>query len=253
EVQARYREGDLLVLSKTNRLSTVHHRARMDYVGVRLLSDDGRTIGELRLLGHLTSRAHMESVTRIPILRRKLAAVAESDDLVEGSHDQKAVVTLVETFPKDELFGLPIEDLRKVVLGLLALQERARVRLFVRRDLLDRGVRILVALPRERFTAELRRRLQDLFVERFGGSDADHHLSLDRGDLARLHFTVWVEGPAAPEVDFEALEAEVLELTRSWNERVADEILARGGERALVDKWARRLPDYYKASTAPVI
>ena len=253
EVQARYREGDLLVLSKTNRLSTVHHRARMDYVGVRLLSDDGRTIGELRLLGHLTSRAHMESVTRIPILRRKLAAVAESDDLVEGSHDQKAVVTLVETFPKDELFGLPIEDLRKVVLGLLALQERARVRLFVRRDLLDRGVRILVALPRERFTAELRRRLQDLFVERFGGSDADHHLSLDRSDLARLHFTVWVEGPAAPEVDFEALEAEVLELTRSWNERVADEILARGGERALVDKWARRLPDYYKASTAPVI
>src|SRR5690606_29162939 len=127
-----------------------------------------------------------------PLLRRKLADVTSTEGLIAGSHDHKAVVTLVESFPKDELFGLPSEDLRRVILGLLALQEPAGVRLFVRRDLLDRGVRILVALPRERYTAELRRRLQDLFVKRFGGTDADHHLSLDRGDLARLHFTVWI-------------------------------------------------------------
>src|SRR5690606_11993258 len=147
EVVARYREGGLLVISKTNSLSTVHRRARMDYIGVRRLGPNGETVGEVRLLGLFTSKAYMESVSRIPVLRRKLAEVTAAEDLIEGSHDYKAVVSLIESFPKDELFGLPTEDLRRVVMGLLALQDRARVRLFVRRDLLDRGVRILVAMP----------------------------------------------------------------------------------------------------------
>src|SRR5690606_26666239 len=107
EVQARYREGGLLVVTKTNRMSTVHRRARMDYIGVRRLADDGSTIGELRLLGLFTSKAYMESVSRIPLLRRKLADVTSTEGLIAGSHDHKAVVTLVESFPKDELFGLP--------------------------------------------------------------------------------------------------------------------------------------------------
>ena len=34
-MRERALEGDLLIVSKTNRLSTVHRRARMDYVGVR--------------------------------------------------------------------------------------------------------------------------------------------------------------------------------------------------------------------------
>src|SRR5690606_41944605 len=86
----------------------------------------------MRLLGLFTSKAYMESVTHIPVLRRKLADVTAAEDLIAGSHDYKAVVSLIESFPKDELFGLPTEDLRRVVMGLLSLQDRARVRLFVR-------------------------------------------------------------------------------------------------------------------------
>ena len=252
EVVARYREGGLLVISKTNSLSTVHRRARMDYIGVRRLGPNGETVGEVRLLGLFTSKAYMESVSRIPVLRRKLAEVTAAEDLIEGSHDYKAVVSLIESFPKDELFGLPTEDLRRVVMGLLALQDRARVRLFVRRDLLDRGVRILVAMPRDRYSADLRRRLQRLFIERFGGTSADYHLSLEKEDLARLHFTVWVPEGQVPDVAFEELDAEVMALTRSWAERVADvlsERMPKKRARDMAERWESRLPDYYKTST----
>ena len=252
EVVARYREGGLLVISKTNSLSTVHRRARMDYIGIRRLGPNGETVGEMRLLGLFTSKAYMESVSRIPVLRRKLAEVTSAEDLIEGSHDYKAVVSLVESFPKDELFGLPTEDLRRVVMGLLALQARARVRLFVRRDLLDRGVRILVAMPRDRYSADLRRRLQRLFIERFGGSSADYHLSLEKDDLARLHFTVWVPEGQIPDVAFEELDAEVMALTRSWAERVAEVLCGRmppKQAREMAERWESRLPDYYKTST----
>ncbi|CAN5883026.1 NAD-glutamate dehydrogenase [soil metagenome] len=252
DVADRYEQGDLLVISKTNRLSVVHRRARMDYVGIRMIGSGGETVGEARLLGLFTSKAYMESVLRIPVLRQKVAEIAAVEDLIEGSHDHKEIVALVEGFPKDELFGLPSSDLRRVLMGLLALQERAQVRLFVRRDLLDRGVRILVAMPRDRYSSELGRRLQELFLERFGGTTVDYHLTLSRSDLARLHFTVWVPNGEVADLRFEALEAEVAALARSWSERVQEELAGRHGfkgSREIVGRWAHRLPRYYTAST----
>ena len=251
-LRSRFEQGDLLVVSKTNQLSSVHRRSRMDYVGVRILGPKGETVGEARLLGLFTSKAYMESITRIPLLRRKLAEITSGEDLIEGSHDHKAIVALMESFPKDELFGLPTTDLHKVLMGLLVLQERAQVRLFVRRELLDRGVRVMVSMPRDRYSADLRRRLQDLLLKRFDGISVDYHLALDRTDVARLHFIVWVSEDRVPDVAYAELEADVMTLARSWAERVA-EVLARshGQRRAeeLVARWAPRLPTYYTAST----
>ena len=252
ELRTRFEHGDLLVISKTNTLSSVHRRARMDYVGVRMVGPKGETVGEARLLGLFTSKAYMESVSRIPILRQKLAEIISSGDLIEGSHDHKAITALLESFPKDELFGLPAEDLGRLLIGLLGLEERAQVRLFVRRELLDRGVRVLVAMPRERYSSDLGERLQNLFLERFGGATVDHHLTLGKSHIARLHFVVWVPEGQIPEVAFEELEAEVMALTRSWAERVAGELAIRHGPdeaRDMAARWAWRIPAYYTAST----
>ena len=251
-LRARFEHGDLLVISKTNQLSSVHRRAKMDYVGIRIVGSKGETVGEARLLGLFTSKAYMESVSRIPVLRQKLAEITSGEDLIEGSHDHKAIVALMESFPKDELFGLPTEDLHRVLMGLLALQERAQVRLFVRRELLDRGVRVLVSMPRDRYSADLRRRLQDLLLERFGATAVDYHLALDRSDIARLHFIVWVPEDQVPDVAYAELESEVMSLARSWSERVAEELArSHGPARAeeMVSRWAPRLPAYYTAST----
>src|SRR5690606_26122300 len=114
------------------------------------------------------------------------------------------------------------------------------------------GVRILVAMPRDRYSADLRRRLQRLFIERFGGSSADYHLSLEKDFMARLHFTVWVPEGHVPDVAFEELDAEVMALTRSWAERVADvlsERMPKKRARDMAERWESRLPDYYKTST----
>jgi glutamate dehydrogenase len=252
QVAARYEQGDLLIISKTNRLSTVHRRARMDYIGIRIIDSDGHTTGEARLLGLFTSKAYMERASRTPVLRRKLDDIARAEDLIEGSHDHKAVVAIFEGFPKDELFGVPEDDLRRLIMGLLDLQERAQVQLFVRRDLLDRSARILVAMPRERYSTTLARSLESLFVNRFGGTSVDFHLELGTSALARLHYRVWVgEGPM-PDVDFEDLDERVLSMTRSWAEQVADVLARRHGRDAasrMVATWASRFPDYYTSAT----
>ena len=132
QLATRYESGDLLVVSKSNRLSTVHRRARMDYVGVRIVGFEGETVGEARLLGLFTSKAYMERASRTPLLRKKLDELASAEDLIEGSHDHKAIVSLFESFPKDDLFGVPFDDLRPLLMGLLTRGEQAKVRFFVR-------------------------------------------------------------------------------------------------------------------------
>src|ERR671930_1983126 len=111
--------GGLLLVSKTNRLSPVHRRARMDYVGIRRVAPGGDVVGEARMIGLLTTKAYTEPASDSPLLHRKLEDVLAAEDLIEGSHDYKAAVSLFDSFPKDELFAAPPEDLGRAVVALL--------------------------------------------------------------------------------------------------------------------------------------
>ncbi|HEY3264424.1 MAG TPA: NAD-glutamate dehydrogenase domain-containing protein, partial [Actinomycetota bacterium] len=253
-LRERIEGGSLLIYSKTNRSSTVHRRARMDYIGIRRVAPDGRIVGESRLVGLFTSKAYTEPASRTPLLQRKLAQIVEAEDLLEGSHDYKAVVALFESFPKDELFAASVDELRRSIMTLVGLQETGRVRLFVRRDPFGRGVSLLVALPRERFSAELRQRLQRLFMRRFHGSTVDYHLSLGESRLAMIHFTVHVADAQLPDVSFEELEREVIALSQTWEDRLRTALVRAFGPRRgaeLFDRWARRFPEAYRTSTPP--
>ncbi|MDQ3782423.1 MAG: NAD-glutamate dehydrogenase, partial [Actinomycetota bacterium] len=254
ELRARYESGNLVVITKTNGLSRVHRRAKLDYIGVRRVGPDGQVVGEVRMLGLFTSKAYMAPVSQIPILRSKLNQILEAEDTMEGSHYYKELVQLFESFPKDELFATPTDDIRRSMVGLVELQEREQVRLFLRRDLLQRSVSLLVVMPRDRFNAPIRRKLQDLFMERFGGSSVDYRLALGETDTARLHFTVWISDRQIPAVDVEALELEVLDITKTWDERITELASERLGDHqghTLAEQWTGEFPDYYRNSMEP--
>ncbi len=251
-LRARYERGELLVITKTNSTSRVHRRARMDYIGVRHIGPDGSVVGEVRLLGLFTSKAYMAPADSIPVLRRKLRHIIETEDLIEGSHSYKEVVQLFNSFPTDELFATPTDAVRESIVGLIEVEERQQIKLFMRRDLLQRNVSLLVVMPRDRFNAELRVTLQQLFVERFGGNAVDYRLALGETDTARLHFTLWAPSGQLADVSPGALEAEVVAAAQTWEERLAEKLTERFGldrGNALLEEWARQFPSYYRAST----
>ncbi|MGZ5127961.1 MAG: NAD-glutamate dehydrogenase [Actinomycetota bacterium] len=251
DIRRRIEDGDLLVFSKTNAYSGVHRRARMDYIGVRRVNPEGEIVGESRLIGLFTSKAYMESATATPLLHHKLEQILTAEDLIPGSHDYKETVELFESFPRDELFQASTQELRHLVVGLLQLEKHGGIRVLVRRDLYGRSVSVVVALPRDRFNAALRKRLQQLFVQRFNGSTVDYHLALGETESAKIFFTVHVEpGVQIPEVPYEELERTVEQLARTWDDDLHDALVARvGAERGLVltEKYAGRFPSYYKA------
>ncbi|MEA2135489.1 MAG: glutamate dehydrogenase [Solirubrobacteraceae bacterium] len=252
DVRARAFEGDLLIVSKTNRLSRVHRRVRLDYVGVRRISAAGEIVGEARMLGLFTTKAYAEPSSQTPLLHRKLRQILRSEDLIEGSHDYKAAVSLFDSFPKDELFAAGTDDLRGAVVALLALQGE-QVRLLGRRDPDGRSASLIVALPRSRYDGELLERLIDHFRVRFSTPAVDSHLVLGEGDRVQVHFRVHASA-GLPDLDFRELEREVVALTRTWDDELRDRLIARHGEaqaRALAAQWGPRFPRYYKASRSP--
>src|SRR3954453_14094716 len=236
-------EGELLIVDKANARSPVHRPVRMDYVGVRRVTPDGEMAGESRLLGLFTTKAYAEPASETPVLHRKLRRVLEAEDLIEGSHDYKAAVALFDSFPKDELFSTPVEDLRQAVVGMLALEGTERVRLLGRRAPDGRSVAFILSMPRERYEAALVERVRAPFRECSGTRDVEAQHGLDEGARVRVHFLVHSR-EGLPEVDNRELEAEVLELMRTWDNELRHVLDQRYGPaqgRVFAEGWLRQL------------
>src|SRR3954463_6613348 len=251
-VRERVLGGDLLIVSKSNRLAPVHRHARMDYVGVRRLAPDGAPAGESRMLGLFTSKAYAEPASQSPLLNRKLRAVLAAEDLIEGSHDYKAAVSLFDSFRKDELLAAPVEDLRGAVIALLGGAGPDKVRLLGRRHPDGRGASVIVDLPKARYDADQVARLRDLIAARVGAQTVDAHEVLGEGERVQVHFTAHAPDGVG-ELDLDALQHDVADLTRTWDDRAREALVAAHGERGrvLAARWAKRLPASYKAAVEP--
>ncbi|MCA9736735.1 MAG: NAD-glutamate dehydrogenase, partial [Gemmatimonadetes bacterium] len=232
--------GPTLIISKTNAESTVHRRARMDYIGVKRLDERGRIVGEDRFLGLFTSKAFGEDAARIPILRTKLQEILTSSGVSKGSHDYKEIITIFNSMPKEDLFLSPASVVGSEIQTILKAYHTHEVRVTTREDRLGRGGVVTVILPRERFSADVRKSVEALLVERFAAEVLNYHLALGSGDQARLHFSL--AGPAErfQSVDRDALETSILALIVSWADRVAE-----GLARVRPPDEARRLAQWY--------
>ena len=241
----------LMIITKDNHKSRIHRPAYLDYIGIRTFDGDGRVIGERRFLGLFSSSAYSESVTRVPVLRQKAAAVLERSGYGEQSHGGKAIMDVLDTFPRDELFQTPTSELAAVVEKVAHLKERRQVRMFVRRDPYGRYLSCLVYLPRDRYTTAVRRRMEEILMRQLGGASIDYTARVTESVLARLHFVLRMPvGEAMGEVDVRALEKELTLATRSWNDEFAD-MIADSDHSDQLATLVGSLPEGYKEDYTP--
>ncbi|MBT8461945.1 MAG: NAD-glutamate dehydrogenase, partial [Gemmatimonadetes bacterium] len=219
ELTARVLGGPILMVSKTNALSPVHRRARMDDISIKRLDPSGTVLGERRFLGLFTAKAFNQDASSTPILRRKLAEILEAEQVEAGTHDHGLIVRLFNSLPKEDLFVAPVEELLPVVDAVIETHASGDVLVVARPDALARGVTLMVVMPKYRFSSEARHRVQNLIVEAYHGQILNYHLALGEGEQARLHFHVAADPDAIAAVDLVALQARVSEAIRSWQEK----------------------------------
>ncbi|SED71490.1 glutamate dehydrogenase (NAD) [Streptomyces sp. 3213] len=258
DARAKAREHKLLVLTKANSRSTVHRPSYLDYVGVKKFDENGEVVGERRFLGLFSSAAYTESVRRVPVIRRTVDEVLEGAGFSPNSHDGRDLLQILETYPRDELFQTPVDELRSIVTSVLYLQERRRLRLYLRQDEYGRYYSALVYLPRDRYTTGVRLRIIDILKEELDGTSVDFTAWNTESILSRLHFVVRVpQGTELPELsdaDKDRIEARLVEAARSWADGFGEALNAEcGEERAaeLLRSYGNAFPEGYKADHTP--
>ena len=246
------KEPQLVVVTKDNETSRVHRPAHLDYVGVRVFGDKGEIVGERRFLGLFSASAYTESVERIPGLKDKARAILEQSGYAPDSHGAKAIKAAVESYPRDELFQARAEVLAPMIEQMSRLRERRQVRLFVRRDHYGRFVSCMVFLPRDRYTTRVRTAMEKLLLERLGGESVEFEARANESVLARLHFVVRMPAgeQAAATIDVPALERELTQAVRSWDDNFAERA-AGNSEVARLAPLAAALPEGYKEDFSP--
>ncbi len=229
------RTRDLLIITKANSRSTIHRPVPLDRIGIKRYDDEGNLIGEDRFLGLFTSAAYSGSVREIPMLRLKAKRTIERAGLDPHSHNGKALVDILETFPRDEFFQITDGQLYDIARGILLLQERHRVALFTRKDIFERFISCYVFVPRDQNTVEFREKAKQILEEQLNGRETAVYEHVTDAPLARILFVVKTTPGKIAEVDEKRIEAILSDAARTWGDRLLDTLCHRHGEEAGIE------------------
>ena len=230
EVRKLARAPQLLVLTKANSRATVHRPGYLDYIGVKRFDAKGQVLGEQRFLGLYTSSALNSRPADIPVLRRKVKNIVTRAGFDPNGHLGKALITILEEHPRDELFQAREDELFETAMGILRLGERQRTRLFVRSDVYGRFLSCLIYVPRENHSTELRERMQQILMRAFNGVSSESTVHLSESVLARVQIIVRTKPGSVPEFDVREIERQIVKAARRWQDDLHDALIARFGE-----------------------
>ena len=257
DVRSFLTQPKMILVTKANLRSTVHRNVHLDTIGIKIFNAKGEVVGEHLFAGLFTSVAYNRSPWDIPLLRDKVESVARRAGFNPQSHDGKALAHILETYPRDELFQINADELLETSLGILNLQDRQRVALFVRRDPYERFLSCFVYLPRDWQTTELRQRIQNILCKAFNGRVSAYYVYLTESPLARVHLIIATTPGEIPPYDVKELEQLVADACRSWADHLKDALVEAKGEaegltllRSYGDAFPLGFEEYFNAHAA---
>lgn len=202
------REPTVLSFAKAAHPSRVHRPAYPDYVSIREIDADGKVIKECRFMGLYTSSVYGESVRVIPYIRRKVAEIERRSGFQAKAHLGKELAQVVEVLPRDDLFQTPVDELYSTVMSIVQIQERNKIRVFLRKDPYGRFCYCLAYVPRDIYSTEVRQKIQQVLMERLKASDCEFWTFFSESVLARVQLILRVDPKNRLDIDPLQLEKE---------------------------------------------
>jgi len=255
-------DQDDLVVTRASAPSPL--RAQHPYVVAVLVRDaQGAVVGEERFAGLLTVPALYESVLDIPVVEHRVREAIRGAGFPLDSYSGQQMLDVLSELPREELFSASEERLRDTATGVLTVIGRSAVRVFGRRDPFRRFISCLVYLPRDRYTTSSRLAMAEVLQRRLGGTSVDHTARVSESRLAQVHFTVHTDTGAGTaiaadtdtggpdELDLSALQDELGEAVRTWEDRLLAAVADEGGDTAAITAALPGIPDSYKAVAPP--
>jgi glutamate dehydrogenase len=203
-----------LLIAKTDRMSTVHRRAMLDYVGVPTREWDGRLSGISWYVGLFTSQALSAAPGDVPMVRDSVRKLTQELGFAPTSHAGKALTHAIGTLPRDLLFTLDEDLLRDVTLTAMSLIDRPRAKLRIVRDRFARHSTALVWLPRDEYSGERRIQIGTMVAQALSGRIENWSAELGGEGLVALRYIVAHD--AGTTTDGETLDRRLQDMVRGW-------------------------------------
>jgi glutamate dehydrogenase len=230
DAYAELNTDNLLIITNAPSKSTVHRPVFMDYIGIKQYNKQGSVIGEKRFLGLYSSSAYSCELKTIPLVREKIKALMQRPEFINSSHSARSLLFILDSLPRNELFQAQLSDLYKYSFGTLQLQERQRVRVFVRHGIYGHFVSLLIFVPRERYYTESRKKIEQILVNIFKGEDIEFSVKLNESILARMHFVIHNKEGCSVDYDVANIEQRIIEALSNWNDEFSNELHFSFGE-----------------------
>ncbi len=242
-------KDQILIISKTNTRSTVHRSAYTDYIGIKLFDEKGNIVKERRFIGLYTSLAYTMNPKEIPFIRKKVASIFKRSGLPVCSHAGKDLMHILSTLPRDDLFQGTVDEIYSISMGILHLQERRKIRLFMRKDAYDRYVSCLVYLPRENFNTDILHCMMSFLRKKLHGTEVSFDTYFSSSILARIHFVIRLTPGKVPQYNVRELEKKLAEIGQSWHDSFYEIMLNYFGEELgsqIISKYQYAFPASYR-------
>ncbi|MFT5111371.1 MAG: glutamate dehydrogenase [Parasphingorhabdus sp.] len=221
---------DDLVLTKSSADSTIHRPARLDLICIKA---NNQATGQVRVfcvLGLFTSAAYNRNTREIPHIQHKVGRLMSATNLPANGHLGKVLRNIIEIYPRDTLFQIPESQLKLILNGIMHLQERQHIRMFVATEPFNRFHSVLVYIPKDRFHSDLRLRIQNMLRMSFNSLHVEFNVLFTESVLARIHFLVYTDTATKPDIDLTELERRIADAALTWNDHLRTTLVEQFGE-----------------------
>ncbi|MCL4126755.1 UNVERIFIED_CONTAM: hypothetical protein GTU68_062296 [Idotea baltica] len=220
----------LISFAKAAMPSRVHRPAYPDLVSLRQIDENGKVTKEHRFIGLYTSSVYNSSIKNIPYIRHKANVVKQKAEFEPNSYLDREFSQILEILPRDDLFQTPVNDLLNTAVSIIQIQERNKIRLFLRRGPYGLFYYCLVYVPRDIYSTKTRLKIQKVLSERLNANGCEFWTYFSESVLTRVQFILHVDPKNKAQINVELLEQEIIQACRSWDDDYSDLTIKTLGE-----------------------
>lgn len=220
-----YKNKELSIdITKSTFKSPVHRDVHIDTIRFSFYDEEGSISEEFRIVGLFTSKVFYQKAHDIPIIRNKFDYVISQSGFNKNSHNAKELISILESYPREELFMISAQRLYQITTGVVSVYGRNIVKIYNRIDRYKRFLSVLCFIPKRNFGTGTRQKIQEILAEAYNGKIVGHQTQISDLNLARVHFIIRTDVSKYNSVDYDEIERQILRVTTIWSDSFEQEL-----------------------------
>lgn len=183
------------------------------------------------IVGIFSNRGELDDAHEVPIIRSKVREVISRSDVLENSYDHSYIVETMDRMPKEILLDFDIDTLVRFVECAIGIYHSSEVHLIHRIDPEFRGIWLLAVVGRDRFSRDLKDKIQTFLEQLFDAArgSSEYYLDFSLHPHTKLYFYIPFQDSAHgrdlfSSYDRSRVQSALSKMSRLWREDLAEKL-----------------------------